>query len=424
MSNAVARVSMTELEKMAAVIVKSELFGVKDASQAITLMLLAQAEGVHPAIAMRDYHIVEGKPALKADAMLARFQAAGGKIEWEDYTDTKVSARFSHPNSPKPVLIEWSIELANKVTVYNKKRGGWEPITSKYNWKAYPRQMLKARVISEGIRATFPGVAVGIYTPEEVQDFGPEKDVTPKSVTAGFLQSQPAKRQEVIIETADEIKAFMANGQAADAYALWQNSKFDAEEEIALWSLLPSDYRSMLKRMEESEKAQQAGTITPAMKKRLEARIKEFGLDREKMKASMFEQFGKEHFSELTRDEYNVIDAQLSVPPLPSIPPPPPVADEAPGGADHETAAAQVDCDTSLESGLQPEPAPATAHTLQSLETALEYAPKVTRNRLIAKLATKGVKSLTDLTPDKIPPLIKWVEEQIDKEAAKAKATA
>jgi hypothetical protein len=42
---------------------------------------------------------------------------------------------------------------------------------SKDNWKSYPRQMLRARVISEGVRATFPAVLNGMYTPEEVQEF-------------------------------------------------------------------------------------------------------------------------------------------------------------------------------------------------------------------------------------------------------------
>lgn len=41
----------------------------------------------------------------------------------------------------------------------------------KGNWAKYPRQMLRARVISEGIRATFPACCVGVYTPEEVADF-------------------------------------------------------------------------------------------------------------------------------------------------------------------------------------------------------------------------------------------------------------
>jgi hypothetical protein len=34
--------------------------------------------------------------------------------------------------------------------------------------------MLRSRCISEGIRTVYPGVTVGVYTPEEVQDFAPE----------------------------------------------------------------------------------------------------------------------------------------------------------------------------------------------------------------------------------------------------------
>ena len=43
--------------------------------------------------------------------------------------------------------------------------------------------MLRARVVSEGIRTVFPGCVVGVYTPEEVNDFSPvERDVTPSPV--------------------------------------------------------------------------------------------------------------------------------------------------------------------------------------------------------------------------------------------------
>ncbi|MCX7689084.1 MAG: hypothetical protein N2045_14060, partial [Fimbriimonadales bacterium] len=41
------------------------------------------------------------------------------------------------------------------------------------NWEKYPRAMLRARVVSEGVRTVFPGVIVGLYTPEEVRDFEP-----------------------------------------------------------------------------------------------------------------------------------------------------------------------------------------------------------------------------------------------------------
>ena len=57
--------------KMAQAVARSGLFGMREPEQAMALMLIAQAEGTHPALAARDYHIVDGRPTLKADAMLA-----------------------------------------------------------------------------------------------------------------------------------------------------------------------------------------------------------------------------------------------------------------------------------------------------------------------------------------------------------------
>ena len=156
---AAAPVPFEHQMRLAQSFANSGLFGIKSADQALALMALCEAEGMHPAIAVRDYHIIQGKPALKADAMLARFQAAGGKVKWLDMTDERVAAEFSHP-SGGTVTIDWDKQRA--VTA-----GFW----GKDNWKKFPRAMLRARVVSEGIRTVFPGVVVGVYTPEEVQDF-------------------------------------------------------------------------------------------------------------------------------------------------------------------------------------------------------------------------------------------------------------
>jgi hypothetical protein len=106
-----AIVPVGEIERMARAVAESKLFGVKSPEQAMALMLVAQAEGMHPAIAARDYHVVQGRPALKADAMLARFQQAGGKVRWTAYTDTRVSGVFSHPSGGE-VEVDWTIAQA------------------------------------------------------------------------------------------------------------------------------------------------------------------------------------------------------------------------------------------------------------------------------------------------------------------------
>ena len=59
-------VSFNEMEQMAQAIAKSGLFGMKDTNSVLALMAVAQAEGLHPATAARDFHIIQGRPALKA----------------------------------------------------------------------------------------------------------------------------------------------------------------------------------------------------------------------------------------------------------------------------------------------------------------------------------------------------------------------
>ena len=151
-----------DMQQMAEVAASSKMFGFKNPQEAMAIMLLCQAEGLHPAIAMRDFHVIQGRPALKADAMLARFQQAGGSVVWKEYTNDVVTGLFTHPQGGS-LEVTWTLVQAKSIGIAGKD-----------NWKNYPRAMLRARVISEGIRAVFPGCVVGVYTPEEVQDFTPQ----------------------------------------------------------------------------------------------------------------------------------------------------------------------------------------------------------------------------------------------------------
>ena len=168
---------------MAEAIAKSRLFGIQTAEQALALGLLCQAEGRHPAEAVRDYHIINGKPSLKSEAMLARFQQAGGRVEWHDYTHESVSGTFSHPQGGS-LKVSWTIKDA--------ERAG---LTGNPTWKKFPRQMLKARCISEAVRGIFPAVLSGLYAPEEVQEFAPiqpEPEPTPTiTVESETVQTAP-----------------------------------------------------------------------------------------------------------------------------------------------------------------------------------------------------------------------------------------
>jgi len=230
MSNEIALVPMADIKIMAEAIASSGLFGIKTSSQAFALMLIASAEGKHPATAAQEYNIIQGRPALKADAMMARFQAAGGKVQWGEYTDKRVAGTFSHPQGGS-VEIVWTFEQAKAIGLTNKD-----------NWKNYPRAMLRARVISEGIRTIYPGVAVGIYTPEEVQDFEPikqEKAINPVANALGDWGEQNPEQMTALREiAANLVQMVEADNNPFGAYEYMEDQNLDQEQRLALWNAL------------------------------------------------------------------------------------------------------------------------------------------------------------------------------------------
>ena len=179
MSNAVTTVpahQVSDMERMAKAFAASKLFGVQNADQALALMLVAQAEGRHPASAAQDYNIIQGRPAKKADAMLRDFLSAGGKVEWHTLNDEKADATFSHPAGGS-ARIDWTLKRAQAAGISNPM------------WKKYPRQMLRSRAVSEGVRTVCPGATSGMYVPEEVQDI---VHVEPAPVRVEAVTVEPA----------------------------------------------------------------------------------------------------------------------------------------------------------------------------------------------------------------------------------------
>ena len=211
-------VPLNDIQQMAEVAAKSKMFGFKSPDEAMAIMLLCQAENLHPAIAMRDFHVIQGRPALKADAMLARFQAAGGSVKWEEYSDERVSGNFSHPSGGS-VTVTWTFEMARKIG-----------LTGKDNWKNYARAMLRARCISEGVRTVYPGCVTGLYTPEEVEAF---KTPSPTVKDMG-------EAEIVIEEQVTEYQLFLPDG------SVYANCKD--------WSDYIDQYIKMLDAIEASNK--------------------------------------------------------------------------------------------------------------------------------------------------------------------------
>ena len=240
-AQAPAIVGLETLERAADYVVKSGLFGVTRKEQAIALMLLAQAEGIHPMKAIQEYHIIQGRPALKADAMLARFLKAGGKVTWHEISDKKCKATFEHPQGGK-ATIEWTIEMAKSAGLFDKQGS---------NWKKYPRAMLRARVISEGIRTVYPVVIVGTYTPEEVQDFAGETKVEPQVVVENG-EIIDAETGEVVEEAPKWDITRIREVATEELRTLVKQYKVTAKELVDLFNEFNGDQEAIIKKILET----------------------------------------------------------------------------------------------------------------------------------------------------------------------------
>jgi hypothetical protein len=113
----------------------------------------------------------------------------------------------------------------------------------------------------------------------------------------------------------------------AEAVIEIDEGHFDADEMVYLWTHFDSKQRSAMKAFDKKRKAQAAlpaphpNAISEAQHKRLEARIVELKLVREGVKEHVKLMYDRDHFTELTKDQYSELDAWLDTHTAPPLPP-------------------------------------------------------------------------------------------------------
>jgi hypothetical protein len=207
---------LQDMQTLAVAIAKSGLFGIRTPEQALVLMAIAQAEGRHPVEAARDYDIIGGKPAKKAEAMMRDFIQAGGKVQWHSLTDELADATFTHPQTGE-VRIDWDMKRAQ--TAFGKKD----------NYAKFPRQMLRSRVVSEGVRTLWPLATSGMYVPEEQADI-PAKE-TPH--TGSTIEGEPPSDARKALNDSIPLKsaaATMPRGESVQDTTVYDTADDPADD--------------------------------------------------------------------------------------------------------------------------------------------------------------------------------------------------
>ncbi len=174
--------------------------------KALVIMKAGRELGIPDTYALRNIHVVKGKPSCSSELLLAlvRRTYGPGAIRVGKTSNTACTVQYREQG--------WDGISEYTFTIEDAKQAG---VTNSGTWRAYPAAMLRARCISAVVRFAFPEAIAGLYTPEEL---GAEVLVTDDGGVQ-VVELEPSNvtpiRQEAEAVPADDIDARLADNANA-----------------------------------------------------------------------------------------------------------------------------------------------------------------------------------------------------------------
>lgn len=145
----------------------------QEASAVVAACEMGAELGLKPYVALNNIYVIQGRPTLSAASMVALVQARGVAVKiTEDFTS--ISHTDGTDDVRTSVKIFRKIKELDLVMEYDHSKtwnecaiAGW---TEKDNWSKYPKNMLRARTISEALRLYCADILQGIYSTDEILD--------------------------------------------------------------------------------------------------------------------------------------------------------------------------------------------------------------------------------------------------------------
>jgi len=130
--------------------------------------------GLAPMQALQNIAVINGKPSVYGDAMMALVQASPVCDDVEEYfegegTPNPVAVCIASRKGRKPVTVKFSVEDAKRAGLWAKQGP----------WTAYPKRMMQMRARGFALRDAFPDVLKGLISVEEAQDYPDEAKPRP-----------------------------------------------------------------------------------------------------------------------------------------------------------------------------------------------------------------------------------------------------
>ena len=131
---------------------------IKSSSQAMVKIMAGKEFGIEPFAAMSGIHIISGKPTIGAGLMAQRVKKSG-KYTYNVLQLSDSICEIEFIQLPKTILGK------STFTIEDAKKAGTK------NIERFPKNMLFARAISNGVRWYTPDIYESVvYVPEEMQE--------------------------------------------------------------------------------------------------------------------------------------------------------------------------------------------------------------------------------------------------------------
>jgi hypothetical protein len=149
------------MQQQCSVMVKSGFLpeAIKTPEQALAIAMKGRELGIPMMHAFSHIVIIKGKPTMSAELMLAQIfrLIPGAVVNFLELTNERCIMEAKRPGG-KPSIFKFDTDDAQKAE-----------LTSKENWRKYPRAMRRSRCVSEMARSLFPDALMGVsHTPEEL----------------------------------------------------------------------------------------------------------------------------------------------------------------------------------------------------------------------------------------------------------------
>lgn len=185
--------TFTALKELGTAFSKSNILGITSPADGLIVAMTCAMEHISPIAFSRRYNIIAGRLSVKADAIYADFIASGGRCRWIRSDAEAAEAEFSHVKlCPEPLVQSVTMqELINNGVAVDANGKMRAPYVK------FPKNMLRARLLSNSIRMIAPGLIHGLYVEEEVIS-----DIAPPARTLDL--SKPINQKEVPVQALPE----------------------------------------------------------------------------------------------------------------------------------------------------------------------------------------------------------------------------